>query len=42
MWKLYPQLLYICSGAEGDKDGGFGFEYVNQIVIALKNYVSND
>jgi len=23
-------------------EGGFGFEYVNQICIALKNYVARD
>ena len=42
MWTLYPQLLYVCAGADGDEDGGFGFEYVTPIVIALKNYISQD
>jgi hypothetical protein len=42
MWKLYPQLLYVCAGADGDTEGGFGFEYVTPIVIALKNYISQD
>lgn len=42
MWKLFPQLLYVCAGNDGDMEGGFGFEYVNQIVIALKNYFSRD
>lgn len=28
MWRLYPQLLFVCAGADGDKEGGFGFEYV--------------
>jgi hypothetical protein len=42
MWTLYPQLLYVCAGADGDADGGFGFEYVTPIVIALKNYISQD
>jgi len=42
MWKLYPQLLYVCAGADGDQDGGFGFEYVTPIVIALKNYIAQD
>jgi hypothetical protein len=42
MWKLYPQLLYVCAGADGDADGGFGFEYVTPIVIALKNYIAQD
>lgn len=42
MWKLYPQLLYVCAGADGDAEGGFGFEYVTPIVIALKNYIAQD
>ena len=42
MWKLFPQLLYVCVGSEENKDGGFGLEYVNTIVIALKNYISRD
>lgn len=28
MWKLFPQLLYVCAGEDGDMDGGFGFEYI--------------
>lgn len=42
MWKLYPQLLYVCAGADGDQEGGFGFEYVTPIVLALKNYIAQD
>jgi len=42
MWKLYPQLLYVCAGSDGDQEGGFGFEYVTQIVGAIKNYVARD
>lgn len=42
MWKLYPQLLYICAGSDGDMEGGFGFEFVNQICTAVKNYISRD
>lgn len=42
MWKLYPQLLYVCAGSDGDKEGGFGFEYVSQIVGALKNFIAKD
>lgn len=42
MWKLYPQLLYVCAGQDGDEDGGFGFEYVSQIIVALKNYIARD
>jgi hypothetical protein len=42
MWKLYPQLLYVCAGSESEKQGGFGLEFVNQIVVALKNFVARD
>lgn len=42
MWMLYPQLLYVCAGSEGEKSGGFGLEYVNQVIVALKNFVSRD
>ena len=28
MWKIFPQLLYVCAGEDGDMDGGFGFEYI--------------
>lgn len=28
MWKIFPQLLYVCAGGDGDMDGGFGFEYI--------------
>lgn len=28
MWKLFPQLLYVCAGEDGDMAGGFGFEYI--------------
>ena len=42
MWTLFPQLLYVCAGEDGDMDGGFGFEYITQIVVALKNYISRD
>jgi len=42
IWKLFPQLLYICAGNDGDMDGGFGFEFVTQITVALKNYFSRD
>ena len=42
MWKLFPQLLYVCAGNDGDMEGGFGFEYVNQIAVSLKNYFAHD
>ena len=34
MWNLFPQLLYVGCG-ENDPDGGFGFEYVSQIALAI-------
>ena len=42
IWKLFPQLLYICAGNDGDMDGGFGFEYITQITDAVKNFFSRD
>ena len=42
MWKLYPQLLYVCAGDESSQQEGYGFEFVNQICLAMKNYVSRD
>jgi hypothetical protein len=42
LWKLYPQLIAICYGQEGEEDGGFGQEYTSQIVTALKNFISTD
>ena len=42
MWKLFPQLLYVCAGEDGDMEGGYGFEYITQITVAVKNYVSRD
>lgn len=42
MWKLFPQLLYVCAGSAENKNGGFGIEYVNQVIIAIKNYISRD
>lgn len=32
----------MCAGGDGDEDGGFGFEFVNVICVALKNYISRD
>jgi hypothetical protein len=34
--------LYVCAGTDGDEDGGYGFEFVNQIVVSIKNYISRD
>jgi hypothetical protein len=42
LWKLFPRLLFVCAGEDGDIDGGFGFEFVGQIITALKNYFARD
>jgi len=42
MWKIFPQLLYVCAGGEDNKEGGFGLEFVSQVTIALKNFISRD
>ena len=42
MWKLFPQLLYLVCGDEKDPDGGYGFEYISQIAVAIQNFISKD
>ena len=42
LWKLFPQLLFICVGSEDKPDGGAGFEFVTQICGVLRNYFSRD
>lgn len=42
MWKIFPQLLYVCAGNDDEEDGGYGFEFVNQICVAIKNYIARD
>jgi hypothetical protein len=42
MWKLYPQLLYLVAGDDKDPDGGYGFEQISQIGVALQNFISKD
>ena len=42
MWKVYPQLLYLVCGDDKDPDGGYGFEYISQIGVALQNFISKD
>jgi hypothetical protein len=32
MWKLYPHMLHIVAGNDNDVDGGFGHEYLAQVV----------
>jgi hypothetical protein len=42
LWKLVPQMLYITAGKEGDVDGGFAFEQLAQVVVAVENFVQKD
>lgn len=42
MWALYPYLLWICAGGDDDNDGGYGFEYLNEVCEVIKNYISRD
>ena len=42
MWALLPQLLFMAVGNDEDEYGGLGFEYVNEIALAIKNYISRD
>ena len=35
LWTIFPQLLFITVGHEGEDEGGLGFEYVAQIVTTL-------
>jgi hypothetical protein len=34
--------MIICVGNDGDKEGGAGFEFVSQVVNAMKNYFAKD
>ena len=42
MWELFPRLLYVCTGDDDEEQGGFGYEYLNEIIVVLKKYVSRD
>jgi len=35
-------MLYITAGKEGDVDGGFAFEQLSQVVVAVENFVQKD
>jgi len=35
MWKLYPQMLTVTAGVDGDVDGGFGWEYLTNVTTAV-------
>lgn len=42
MWKLYPHMLHIVAGNDTDIDGGFGHEYLTQVVTCVQNYIAKD
>lgn len=42
LWRLFPQLLYVCAGSEGQSEGGFGLEFASPVIVTLKNYISRD
>ena len=42
MWKLFPQLIYVIVGEDHDPDGGYGFEFLSQITVAVQNFIAND
>ena len=35
VWSLFPQMLYVVGGNDGDVDGGFGFEYLSQVAVCI-------
>jgi len=42
MWKIFPQLLFLVCGDDKDPDGGYGFEFISQIGVAVQNFISKD
>ena len=42
MWTIFKQLLYIIVGDGSDPDGGYGFEYLSQVTVAIQNFISKD
>lgn len=41
-WKLFPLLVYLVAGKEGDDDSGYGFEFSAQVGVLMQNYISKD
>jgi hypothetical protein len=35
LWSLYPSLIYLVTGKDGDPDSGYGFEFSNQIGVLM-------
>ena len=42
MWSLYSKLLLICMGDINDDEEGFGYDYLQETCVVLKNYISRD
>lgn len=42
VWALFPQLLALVGGKDGDVDGGFAFEYLEQAAVPIQNYIGKD
>lgn len=35
-------MLYIVAGKPGDEDGGYAFEYLNNVATCVQNYIAKD
>lgn len=42
LWRLFPHMLYIVAGKPGDEDGGYAFEYLNNVATCVQNYIAKD
>lgn len=42
LWKILPQLIYITAGNADDVDGGYGFEFLQQVSICIQNFIAKD
>ena len=42
LWKILPMMMYVVVGGENDMDGGYGFEYLQQVAICLQNFIAKD
>ncbi len=41
MWEVYPLLIECCVGAS-EKEGGWGYEIVREVTLALQNFITRD
>jgi len=42
MWKLIPHMMHVVAGQDKDVDGGFAFEFLSHVVVALQNIMQKD